>query len=70
MAARASAATASKRAHIDDLRVRELADGIAQAQEEEIAVMKWLIEDIAENGTATTPEEAAARQVPDLSDRP
>ena len=57
----------SMRANIDDLRVRELADGIIQAQEEEIAEMKWLIEDIAANGKATTHEEADQRPVPDFS---
>lgn len=57
----------SVRANIDDLRVRELADGIIQAQEDEIAEMKWLIEDIAVNGKATTQEDADQRPVPDFS---
>ena len=57
----------SMRANIDDLRVRELADGIIQAQEDEIAEMKWLIEDIAVNGKATTQEDADQRPVPDFS---
>ncbi|MAN45822.1 MAG: DUF305 domain-containing protein [Alphaproteobacteria bacterium] len=57
----------SERANIQDQRVRELADGIIRAQRKEIAEMEWLIDDIAKNGKATTPEEAAARPVPDFS---
>ena len=54
----------STRANLDDVRVRELADGIIDAQEKEIAQMKWLIADIEANGKATTQEEAEARPVP------
>ncbi|WP_247718174.1 DUF305 domain-containing protein [Qipengyuania proteolytica] len=54
----------SERAHIEDKRVQELANGIIKAQRKEIAEMKWLIEDIAKNGTATTEEAAAGRPVP------
>ena len=54
----------SERAHIEDKRVQELANAIIKAQRKEIAEMKWLLDDIAENGTATTDEEAAARAVP------
>jgi len=57
----------SERAHIDDVRVRELADGIIAAQRREIAEMEWLIEDIRSNGAATTAEEADVRPVPDFS---
>lgn len=57
----------SVRANIEDVRVRELADDIASAQVEEIAEMKWLIDDIAANGIATTQEEADRRPVPDFS---
>lgn len=57
----------SVRAGIDDVRVRELADEIAATQREEIAEMKWLIDDIAANGKATTQEEADRRPVPDFS---
>lgn len=60
----------SERSEIADLRVRELADGIIGAQRKEIAEMKWLLDDIAENGPATTPEDAAARPVPDFSASP
>ncbi|MBD8080380.1 DUF305 domain-containing protein [Cellulosimicrobium arenosum] len=56
----------SDRADIDDLRVRQLADGISATQHVEIAEMEWLISDIAANGIASTPEEAAARPVPDF----
>lgn len=57
----------SERAQIKDLRVRELADEIIQAQRREIAEMEWLIEDIKENGAATTQDEAEARPVPAFS---
>lgn len=56
----------SDRARILDLRVRELADGIIDAQVKEIAQMKWLIDDIAANGNATTQEEADRRPVPNF----
>lgn len=56
----------SERADIDDVRVRELADGIARTQREEIKEMDWLIEDIERNGPATTAEEARQRPVPDF----
>jgi hypothetical protein len=56
----------SERAGIEDLRVRELADGIAAAQRKEIKEMDWLVQDIEENGPATTPEEAEQRPVPDF----
>lgn len=54
----------SERAHIEDKRVRELADSIIRAQRREIKEMKWLIKDIEKNGKATTEAEAAARPVP------
>ena len=57
----------SERANIDDVRVQTLADDIVKAQRKEIAEMDWLIEDISENGKATTPAEAEARPVPDFS---
>ncbi|WP_240641186.1 DUF305 domain-containing protein [Nocardioides ferulae] len=56
----------SERADIDDVRVRKLADEIIKAQRREIDEMDWLIDDIAENGPATTQEEADARPVPDF----
>jgi hypothetical protein len=56
----------SERADIEDVRVRELADGIIKAQRKEIKEMDWLIEDIEENGPATTGEEAQQRPVPDF----
>ncbi|MFC6285034.1 DUF305 domain-containing protein [Nocardioides sp. GCM10027113] len=56
----------SERAGLDDVRVRELADEILEAQRTEIAEMEWLIEDIEENGPATTQEEAERRPVPDF----
>ena len=45
----------SRRAHIEDPRVRRLADDIIDAQEREIAEMKSLIEDIDRNGPRTAP---------------
>lgn len=54
----------SERATIRDVRVRELADEIIEAQLREIAEMEWLLADIAENGEATSVEEADARAVP------
>ncbi|MEZ4495792.1 MAG: DUF305 domain-containing protein [Thermomicrobiales bacterium] len=62
------AITRSERANIDDARVCELAAEISAAQRREIAEMEWLINDIQENGVASTAEEAAARPVPDFSD--
>ncbi len=57
----------SERSGIEDVRVRELADGIIEAQRREISEMDWLINDIQANGLATTPEEASARPVPEFS---
>ena len=54
----------SEHADIDDVRVCTLANEIIRAQRIEIAEMDWLIDDIAENGEATTAEEADARPVP------
>ena len=54
----------SERSDLDDLRVCALANQIIRAQREEIAEMDWLIDDIAENGEATTPEEADERTPP------
>ncbi|MFC2952835.1 DUF305 domain-containing protein [Marinicaulis aureus] len=56
----------SERANIEDVRVRELADGIIKAQRKEIKEMEWLIDDIATNGAAKTQSEAQARPVPDF----
>jgi uncharacterized protein (DUF305 family) len=54
----------SKRAEIKDVRVRKLANEIIKAQRREIKEMKWLINDIKDNGEATTQEKAANRPVP------
>lgn len=56
----------SERAHIEDRRVRELADNIIKAQRREIKEMQWLIEDIRKNGKAVTEAEAEARPVPEF----
>ncbi len=52
------------------MRVRELADEIIAAQRREIAEMEWLLADIADNGAATTAEEAEARPVPSFEVSP
>jgi uncharacterized protein (DUF305 family) len=57
----------SERAGIQDVRVRELADGITAAQRKEIKEMDWLIEDIERNGPATSQQEADQRPVPDFA---
>lgn len=54
----------SERANIEDLRVRELADGIIKAQRKEIKEMDWLIKDIEANGKVTTEVEKKNRPVP------
>lgn len=46
----------ARKASISDPRVRELADGIIRAQVLEIAAMKALIDDIAQNGERGTEE--------------
>lgn len=60
----------SSRAGIDDLRVKDLAARIIEAQREEIREMEWLIEDIRANGTAATLPQAEARAVPEFSAAP
>jgi uncharacterized protein (DUF305 family) len=60
----------SERADIDDVRVRELADGITAAQRKEIKEMAWLIEDIEQHGPATTKQEASERPVPEFRGSP
>lgn len=57
----------SERADIDDVRVRELADEITATQRREIKEMDWLINDISENGLATTEAEAGERPVPEFT---
>lgn len=57
----------SKNAEINDVRVRELADAIIEAQQREIKEMNWLLDDISENGIAETQTEAEDRPVPDFS---
>jgi len=58
------AITRSERFNVDDFRVCELAVAISEAQRREIDEMDWLIDDINENGPASTREEAEARPVP------
>ena len=55
----------SERAGIEDVRVRELADGIIEAQRREIKEMEWLIDDIKRNGKAETEAQAQKRPVPE-----
>ena len=54
----------SERANIEDIRVKTLANEIIEAQRREIKEMKWLLEDIENNGIAVTQAEADARPVP------
>jgi len=54
----------SENAGIEDVRVCELAKEIIEAQKREIDEMKWLINDINENGPATSAREAESREVP------
>ncbi|MFC5998805.1 DUF305 domain-containing protein [Quadrisphaera sp. GCM10027208] len=60
------AITRAERAGMQDVRVCELAVEISEAQRREILEMDWLIQDIEENGLATTPEQARERPVPDF----
>nr|WP_255633372.1 DUF305 domain-containing protein [Demequina sp. TTPB684] len=62
------AITRSERSNLQDVRVCQLAQEISAAQRREIGEMDWLIEDIAENGVASTAAEADARPVPDFSE--
>lgn len=54
----------SERSQIKDVRVRELADKIIEAQRREIMEMQWLIYDIKENGVVETEEEKEKRSIP------
>jgi len=56
----------SERAHIQDLRVQNLAQRIVTAQREEIKEMEWLIEDIKSRGAVTTPDQLSGRPVPEM----
>ena len=56
----------SERSNIEDVRVRELADGIIKAQRKEIKEMEWLINDISENGKVTNQADAAQRPIPEF----
>ena len=56
----------SERAEIKDVRVCMLAKAIVEAQKREIDEMEWLIDDISENGEATTAADAEARAVPEF----
>lgn len=60
------AITRAERAGIKDVRVCELALAISDAQRREIDEMDWLIEDITENGVATTVAEAEERPIPEF----
>lgn len=60
----------SGRAEFKDVRVRELADAIIEAQHREIKEMNWLLDDIRENGIALTEAEAEARPVPEFEASP
>ncbi|MEP6985073.1 MAG: DUF305 domain-containing protein [Chloroflexota bacterium] len=57
----------SENAQIKDVRVRALADGIIEAQRREIMEMDWLLNDIRENGIASSQTEAETRPVPEFT---
>lgn len=57
----------SERANIEDVRVRELADRIIEAQRKEIKEMEWLLDDIDQNGLATTQAQARERPLPEFT---
>ena len=57
----------SERAQIEDVRVRELADKIIEAQRREIMEMQWLIHDIRDNGIVTSEAEKNGREVPSFT---
>ena len=50
----------------DDVRVCELAVGMSEAQRREILEMDWLIDDIDDDGAASTAAEAEERPVPNF----
>ena len=54
----------SERAEIEDVRVKNLANEIVKAQRREIKEMEWLINDIQENGAATSEADAKTRPMP------
>ena len=56
----------SERANIKDVRVRELADKIIEAQRREIMEMQWLINDIRKNGIVTNEAQKPNRPVPEF----
>jgi hypothetical protein len=62
------AITRSERAHLDDVRVCDLAVEISEAQRREILEMSWLIDDIERNGIARTRGDAESRPVPDFEE--
>lgn len=59
------AITRSERFNVNDVRVCDLAVAISEAQRREIDEMDWLINDIRENGAASTRAEAQERPVPE-----
>lgn len=60
----------STNAQIEDVRVRELADGITETQRREIKEMNWLLDDIGKNGVASTQADADVRPVPEFTGEP
>ncbi|MCA9885716.1 MAG: DUF305 domain-containing protein [Anaerolineae bacterium] len=60
----------SENAQIEDVRVRQLADEIIEAQRREIKEMDWLLQDIQQNGVADTQAEADERPVPEFEAQP
>jgi hypothetical protein len=54
----------SEHSTLEDVRVRELANGIIKAQRKEIKEMEWLIKDISENGKVSSQAQAEQRPLP------
>lgn len=62
------AITRAERFDVEDVRVCDLAVEISEAQRREILEMEWLIDDINENGAASTRAEARQRPVPEYDE--
>ena len=54
----------SEHSTLEDVRVRELANGIIKAQRKEIKEREWLIKDISENGKVSSQAQAEQRPLP------
>ena len=62
----AGADTIEERKQSVDAKIAALGQQVAATQRKEIKEMDWLVQDIEENGPATTREDAEQRPVPDF----